>query len=639
MLLKRGRPSHAVWKYYNDSGECSHCGYSSHCRKAERAVQHLRNCVNFQLQVHSGAASLPTFLNNTVHERNSSSNDVLPPPLKKDELKCFQELFVQGLYEAGAPFTLLEQPAIKEATKLLRPNASLPTRQTAASTFLETNYAKRKEEIYQEMRENTETLTLQADGAKGNDNYPYIHHCITSPTQGYLLESKNCGSESKNAQFLAQEFTRIYESLPLDVQGRVKGFVTDNCSANVSCWNIVHNRHPSIITVGCACHALHLLCQDITEEAHIRRQFPFRGQPLQETMSVVKDIVYILKTEKFNYELSNLLKQNNKRSLCKPVSTRWGYTYYCVSFFKEALDLLFPFINRFLEGVNSQVKAHRILLQQHFLDPQKYSSFRQNLDLYISVTKPIVIGLRKLEKSTSTLSDVIITFKNISEQFTNITMGNNNLFNMNEFKQFLLMSLRFRFTFIIKNEHKHALLLDPRVTMEEFRNFLGPQEIILIETSFVTLYSRNDATRSSRIKEQLLALQEDKLLMQEYGDLLYLAMKNQDNPTHPLKYWERKRETWPELYEVATVLLAVTPVTAFTERSFSMTKRTMRAERSSLREVSASKLSFLKVNARSIKKRRVNQEEMEQVYETPYETSGFEEEDEDNYNAEFNEND
>lgn len=55
------------------------------------------------------------------------------------------------------------------------------------------------------------------------------------------------------------------------------------------------------------------------------------------------------------------------------------------------------------------------------------------------------------------------------------------------------------------------------------------------------------------------------------------------------------------------VLLAVTPVTAFTERSFSMTKRTMRAERSSLKEASASKLSFLKVNARSIKKRRVNQ--------------------------------
>eukprot|EP01039_Chlorochromonas_danica_P012142 gene12142-13804_t len=318
MLLKRGRPSHAVWKYYNDSGECSHCGYSSHCRKAERAVQHLRNCVNFQLQVHSGAASLPTFLNNTVHERNSSSNDVLTPPLKKDELKCFQELFVQGLYEAGAPFTLLEQPAIKEATKLLRPNASLPTRHAAASTLLVTNYAKSKEQIYQEMRENTEILTLQADGAKGNDNYPYIHHCITSPTQGYIRE--------------------------------------------------------------------------------------------------------------------------------------------------------------------------------------------------------------------------------------------------------------------------------------------------------------NDATRSSRIKEQLLALQEDKLLMQEYGDPLYLAMNNQANPTHPLKYWERKRETWPELYEVATVLLAVTPVTAFTKRSFSMTKRTMRAERPSLGVVSASKLSFLKVDARSIKKRRVNQEEMEQVYETPYET-------------------
>lgn len=47
----------------------------------------------------------------------------------------------------------------------------------------------------------------------------------------------------------------------------------------------------------------------------------------------------------------------------------------------------------------------------------------------------------------------------------------------------------------------------------------------------------------------------------------------------------------------------MTPDTAFTERSFSIGKSTMRKERSSCKETTTSQLCFIKVNSSSVKKR------------------------------------
>ena len=120
---------------------------------------------------------------------NSSSNEP-PPPLNRAELKRFQELMTKGILEGGA-FTLLEQPALKEAAQMLRPNASLPTRQTAASSILPSSYSEKKEEMYRTIRDQGGIYTFQFDGTKVNDNYPYMHYSLSSPFPCFLLEAKN----------------------------------------------------------------------------------------------------------------------------------------------------------------------------------------------------------------------------------------------------------------------------------------------------------------------------------------------------------------------------------------------------------------------------------------------------------------
>lgn len=61
-------------------------------------------------------------------------------------------------------------------------------------------------------------------------------------------------------------------------------------------------------------------------------------------------------------------------------------------------------------------------------------------------------------------------------------------------------------------------------------------------------------------------------------------MMDEKNPVHPLVYWERKKEVWPELYDYATKVLSVTPTTEFTERTFSISNRTCTKQRSSAKE-------------------------------------------------------
>ncbi len=93
--------------------------------------------------------------------------------------------------------------------------------------------------------------------------------------------------------------------------------------------------------MGCACHAFHLLIQDISIEVSQRlRPFSYKGQRLENTFNLVSGFVTIFKTERFSFDINAELKQNKLRALVKPVLTRWAYCYYCVLFFYNAREIV-----------------------------------------------------------------------------------------------------------------------------------------------------------------------------------------------------------------------------------------------------------------------------------------------------------
>jgi hypothetical protein len=159
---------------------------------------------------------------------------------KKVLIKLSPKLFVY----AGVPFNVLAQKELSEAVKIANPSAKLPTRQKAASTILHETFEEEKLEVFTKICQDTYYYTIQADAAKGNDGFPYLHHCLSSPVNGFLIDFMNCRSISKNAEFYAAQFTRVYELLPADIKMKVQAYVTDNCSTNQAAWAKIKAQHP-----------------------------------------------------------------------------------------------------------------------------------------------------------------------------------------------------------------------------------------------------------------------------------------------------------------------------------------------------------------------------------------------------------
>ncbi len=59
-----------------------------------------------------------------------------PPSLHEEGQRRFQERLTMALVQKRFPFTILEDPVLKEAVQVLHPDAKLPTRQKAASFIL-----------------------------------------------------------------------------------------------------------------------------------------------------------------------------------------------------------------------------------------------------------------------------------------------------------------------------------------------------------------------------------------------------------------------------------------------------------------------------------------------------------------------
>jgi hypothetical protein len=48
----------------------------------------------------------------------------------------------------------------------------------------------------------------------------------------------------------------------------VGGFVTDNAPNNLKAFDIINIRHPQLVTIGCAAHAINLAIKDLCDPHH-----------------------------------------------------------------------------------------------------------------------------------------------------------------------------------------------------------------------------------------------------------------------------------------------------------------------------------------------------------------------------------
>lgn len=82
-----------------------------------------------------------------------------------------------------------------------------------------------------------------------------------APTTSFFLESVNTGSQAHTSQWLAEDISRVIDSVPPPTV--VSGAVTDNTAANKLAWTILEKKYSNKFFHGCVCHCLHLLVKDI----------------------------------------------------------------------------------------------------------------------------------------------------------------------------------------------------------------------------------------------------------------------------------------------------------------------------------------------------------------------------------------
>ena len=130
-------------------------------------------------------------------------------------------------------------------------------------------------------------------------------------TKLFFIESVSTGDQSHNAEWIANDISRVIDGFTCDVAGAI----TDNTSANKSAWKILEAKYPDKFFHGCASHALHLLVKDIMGSN--KQWSPF--DTLVEFINKCKEIITFFKNHHaLNHQLRKNQKEQNLKSLAMP---------------------------------------------------------------------------------------------------------------------------------------------------------------------------------------------------------------------------------------------------------------------------------------------------------------------------------
>ena len=108
---------------------------------------------------------------------------------------------------------------------------------------------------------NLYSLNIALDGwtsPNGNSIYSFM---ILTPTHNRFLYTLNdFSAHSHTTEFLADKIDRILNEIGCD---KFAAIVTDNASNVKLARQIIHNKHPNILSLNCIAHCINLVSKDI----------------------------------------------------------------------------------------------------------------------------------------------------------------------------------------------------------------------------------------------------------------------------------------------------------------------------------------------------------------------------------------
>ena len=510
------------------------------------------------------------------------------PLLSKSDKAAFHSMIAMHYYMTGMAFARIEESHFVQAVKLLRPDATLPSRKDLAGQLLNKAYAEVQAKVDVWLNRDTYSC-LTSDSWTNIKNEAVLNYMLVSEEMSLFLESHSTQEIAHTAQFICLDMSRVIDRTP----GNIAGGTMDNTSANKAAWVLLKAAYPDMFFQGCVAHGLHLLVKNIfaaTKAKHGRvlADYPV-GYPFEYLLvfaGKVKDLVKFFNNHHAPKAiLQRALAAAKLKWLVQMAPTRWGSIQAMFLSVRAAENAIHGVVTArgFIVG-NAKQKGER----KAIVDIVTNASFLTLLDKAIMLLNPIDAAIVFFQSDKVPVSEVFCTFNNklpLAFSAMDIPLAE---------RDYILNLVKDRYLFMEGDSHAISYLLDPRYLGSD----MPPERRIEVEELiFKQPISRTEPSTAMSHEALFLDFTNFRIAAKE--------MKNQNTTAYRmimkgsisvLKFWLSTGDVWPHLQQLAKKIFGLVPSSAASERNFSTFGFIHSKLRNSLSPGAVEKLVFIKTN-------------------------------------------
>lgn len=482
------------------------------------------------------------------------------------------------------PFSLVEDKEFRKLVNILNPNYSLPSRKTLTNSLLPAIHSELLDKIKLALLD-APAVCLTCDAWTNINNvsfYALTAHYIDQTTclRSCLIECSEF-SNRHTSRNIAAWVNEVLERFA--IRNKICAVITDNAANMKAAVTELTLRH-----LGCFAHTLNLVVTDAISASI--------GAKLDKAKSIVQ---YFKRSSSALAKLREMQTSLNKDQLKlkQDVPTRWNSTFDMLERLMKNKEPLVSTLALLgykdkLEELEWTELAHAVKVLTVFNDVTTEISAEAN----VSLSKTTVLSrimTRKVKQYLETNRDAPETIvKLANELIDGLTRRFGNRESNELISQSIFLDPRFKsqgFGDDAKfKSTKKALVLMVKATIQSTEPGSSNEPETPVQTSSV--WDEFDASLSSLQEKQdptaQAVVEIDKYLNEQYLNRI----------NDPLKWWESRKLTYPNLYAVAIKRLCIPATSVPCERIFSKAGQICTEKRSRLTSDKVSKTLFINHN-------------------------------------------
>ncbi|KUF97033.1 Delta-1-pyrroline-5-carboxylate synthase [Phytophthora nicotianae] len=546
-----GRKRDPVWDFTTIFADkrvvCNRCGALIHrygVAKVERVRAHFeRKCSG----VHAQAATPPP-RGNDATESTETGQSVTGVELKQsrpssgnsygNKSGAFKRKLAYWLYATGQSFEDAENELLLNALRVLRSDATLPSKHELENELLNLEFIASKSKVTKALSGKKCCLTVEnwvGTGGCGVTTYG-----VTCEGASYYLDSKTMASQESVGELTADEVEAV---LTKEKKAEFYGVVTPTTSAlSKYTRERIQKKHPRCSFFhGCVCNALTLLLDDVSSILPWLKKLQTSVADLTEMFHGNHKLQTLVSTLMSASETSQTAEFPDSSSMCASLEALLKHekVLYAIVARRDFVDASAP---------TEQEKLKRV---QDFVLGE---TFVQDLVNSLAVLRPLQQQLKHFQEDRPLLSQVFPYFVELLTVYSSMEWVSK------KEKALITSCVTERFNAIYGDSHGVAYTLDP-LYLGEALDERKKKEV----ESFIVRFCEREGhtvdilTQLQKYKDMVVELKETN---QAYLQLL------QSGAVTPHDFWLERRGQFPYLYQLAVAVFGLPASSASPSPSF-----------------------------------------------------------------------